>query len=321
MNKTYSIHATIAGLLLLGALAACNDKEMCDLPHPHPGNIAFTLDWGNATPQEVQTVLLPYTDRQDLPSPDAPVTDPDRLAPGRYHLLAYTATAENLEVRQGTATVTNVGADGFLPPVGELYAGYADLTVGSEETTRVTLTMQPRTRLLQLTLRVAEGEADRVQSLTATLQGVLASRVIDPVLASATTASRAGEATGSISLTFTPDAGGSVYTAAHRLLGFDPEARLLLSVTLTDTEGGENTHTYDVTDPLRDFNNPPTGTAPNPPFELEGSISLPPSPDPEEPETPEEPSPATPQFSIGGWQPATPAQGGADMEIPEERQQ
>ena len=110
MNKLYPLHATIGSLLLLGALAACNDKQMCDLPHPHPGRAVLTYDWGTATPRDVQLEVLPYDDPLATPATathtPADGTTLDRLAPGRYHALAYTE-AERLSVSNGTAAVTD----------------------------------------------------------------------------------------------------------------------------------------------------------------------------------------------------------------------
>lgn len=310
MKRTY-IHTLMGSLLLLGALAACNDKQMCDLPHPHPGRAVLTYDWGTTTPREVQLEVLAYDDGQGLHPTDSP-SDLEQLAPGRYHAFAYTPGAENLGVEHGTATVTGE-TDGYLPSVGDLWAGYADFVVQSEENTEAAVDLNPCTRQLELALRIAAGETGRVQAISATLQGVLRQRVIDPLLEQAYSRAATNPA-GSIRLDFALNEDGTAYVASHRLLGFATGTRLTLALTVTDADGQSDTQDFDLTEELEDFDT--SGSFPSDAFELDADITLPETPDPEpEPEPEPDPEPASPLFGISGWTPADGTTGDAGMEL------
>lgn len=308
MNKLYPLHATIGSLLLLGALAACNDKQMCDLPHPHPGRAVLTYDWGTATPRDVQLEVLPYDDPLATPATathtPADGTTLDRLAPGRYHALAYTE-AERLSVSNGTAAVTDTEDDGCLPSVGDLWAGSTHLTIESGTDTRATIGLQPCTRLLRIVLNAGQGDPTQVQSLTGLLTGVRTSRVIDPWLAGQVPATAATTATGSIRLHFTPTDDGTAFAAEHRLLGLDPAQGITLTLTLTTDDGRDDTQDYDLTDELEDFDDfdNPGADDPDDPFDLGGDIDLIVT------------SPIDALFSISGWGQVDSTEGGADMEI------
>ena len=315
MNKLYPLHATIGSLLLLGALAACNDKDelMCDLPHPHPGHAVIAYGWGTATPHAngVRLTLLPGDDPAATPAYDAltPATGItlDRLAPGTYHALAHTE-AEAVSINAGTAYATPTD-DGHLPPVGDLRAGTARLAIESDRDTRTDIALQPCTRLLRIALRAdATEDPAQVASLTGILTGVRARRTIDPWLANAAP-EPATPATGSIRLTFALNADGTAFTAGQRILGIDPTADVTLSLTLTTTDGRTDSQDYDLDDELDDFDNPdsdpdnPGGDDPDNPFDLEGDIDLTIT------------SPVDALFGISGWGQVDNTQGGADMEI------
>lgn len=307
MNKLYPLHATIGSLLLLGALAACNDKQMCDLPHPHPGRAVLTYDWGTATPREVQLEVLAYDNPLATPATPTPTpadgTTLDRLAPGRYHALAYTE-AEHLSVSTGTASVTDTD-DGYLPSVGDLWAGHTNLSIESDRDTRATISLQPCTRLLRIVLNAGEGDPTRVQSLSGILTGVRTNRIIDPWLAGQAADKATTSATGSINLHFSPTGDGTAFAAEHRLLGLDPAQGITLTLTLTTDDGRDDTQDYDLTDELEDFDdfdNPGTED-PDDPFDLGGDIDLIVT------------SPIDALFGISGWGQVDNTQGGADMEV------
>lgn len=301
MKRTY-IHTLMGSLLLLGALAACNDKQMCDLPHPHPGRAVLTYDWGTATPREVQLEVLAYDGGQGLHPTDSP-SDLEQLAPGRYHAFAYTE-AEHLSVSTGTASVTDTD-DGYLPSVGDLWAGHTNLSIESDRDTRATISLQPCTRLLRIVLNAGEGDPTRVQSLSGILTGVRTSRIIDPWLAGQAAAKATTSATGSINLHFSPTGDGTAFAAEHRLLGLDPAQGITLTLTLTTDDGRDDTQDYDLTDELEDFDdfdNPGTED-PDDPFDLGGDIDLIVT------------SPVDALFGISGWGQVDNTQGGADMEV------
>lgn len=304
-NKPYStaIRTLLGGLLLTATLAACNDKEMCDLPHPHPGHVDLTYHWGTATAQDVQLTLSPYdteTTPPVGPAAYADITPPqgirlDQLAPGRYHALAYTAQAQHLSIDRGIATAETDG-NGYLPSVGDLRAGCTTLTVESDQDTQASIGLQPCTRLLRITLHYGQGDPTRVQSLTGVLTGLRTSRVIDSHLAQdiATPASPAGSA----ALTFAPTADGAAFSAEHRLLGLNAEATVSLTLTLHTDDGRQDTQTYDLRKALNSLDTPA-----DTPFEVNANIDLTVT------------QALAPLFTIKDWGQTDSSTGGADMEL------
>ena len=101
----------------------------------------------------MQLEVLPYDDPLATPA----TATLDRLAPGRYHALAYTE-AEHLSVSNGTAAVTDTEDDGCLPSVGDLWAGSTHLTIESGTDTRAAIGLQPCTRLLRIVLNAGQGD-------------------------------------------------------------------------------------------------------------------------------------------------------------------
>lgn len=302
-NKRHILHTAIGGLLLLGVLAACNDKEMCDLPHPHPGYINLTYHWGTATAQDVQLTLAPYGTDATAPTDPAAYEDItpsagtrlEQVAPGRYHALACTARAQHLRIDRGIATAEADG-DGYLPSVDDLWAGCTTLLVESDREKQATISLQPYTRLLRITLHYGQGDPSRVQSLTGVLTGLRTSRVIDNHLARdiAAPASPAG----TVALTFAPTADGTAFGTEHRLLGLDAEAAVNLTLTLRTDDGRQDTQTYNLRRTLNGLDTPSAT-----PLEVNAEIDL----------TLTEA--ATPLFNIRDWGETENSEGDADMEL------
>ena len=301
---THKLPILCSGLLLL-ALAACYDNDSpTAASQPRPGSATIVPDWGDAEGAAVRTLVMAYAQDGSL-SPGS--LSHENLTPGRHRAFAYTPAARHLAVEGGIAGI-NAGAGDVLPSVGELWTGHADFDVEEDRETAVTLPMQPRTRLLRLSLRIEDGDPQRVRSLTATLSGVRRWRVVDPVQALAATnagtrADGGDDAGGTVRLDFALDAEGAAYTAAARLLGLVPGAKHRLRLTLTNIEGNPDTQEYDLTDDLAGFEGEGGEGEALPPaaFSLEGGITL--------------PQPVRPQFGISGWTPAGDTEGGADMDV------
>lgn len=298
---THKLPTLLCSGLLLLALAACYDNDSPTAePQPRPGSATIVPDWGDAEGTAVRTLVMAYGEDGSL-SPGS--LSHENLTPGHYRAFAYTPAAHNLRVEYGIATVEGGGS--ILPHVGELWTGHADFDVEAGRETTVTIPMQPQTRLLELSLRIDDGDPQLVSSLTATLTGVRRSRIVDPVQAqlvtnAATRADRDTDAGGTIRLDFALDAGGTAYTASARLLGLQPGAEHRLRLTLTKPNGYTDSQDYDLTDDLAGFED---GDAALPPggFGLEGGINL--------------PQPVRQQFGISGWTPAGDTEGGADMDV------
>ena len=298
MTHHHTLYHTLCGLCLLAALAACNDKEMCDLPHPHPGQAVVTYDWNGAQPQDVQLSLYPRDADAQLSPAYADVTPSDgirldMLAPGQYHASAHTAGMQNLDIAQGAATARADG-DGYLASVDNLRAGQTTLTVESDQDTQASIGLSPCTRLLRVTLRCNQGDPTRVQSLTGILTGIRARRVFDANLA----ADRTPAPAGSIRLDFAPTADGTAFSAEHRVLGLETGAAARLTLTLRTDDGRTDTQTYDLRQALNGLDTPA-----DTPFEANAGIDLTVT------------SALAPLFGIDGWGQTDGSTGGADMEL------
>lgn len=262
--------------LLTFALAAslmtsCVKDELYDTPHPDKGAVVVTADWsGKSAEAQVpeKYVLRIGTDEQTT-GKETTVFD-KLLAPGSYDLLAYNVP-QGMTVDGTTATVSTLPDGTIEPNPGYLFSAAKAITVTADDTLRVTLPMEQRTRELTLTLRLAPGDENRLQSTAATLTGIVSA--IDLV---------SGEAVGTEGGTVAPSfvlgmddalvrsTGTPVLTATLRLLGIMPEERQVLALTVTMQDCYTTTLTSDLTEALKDF-----GKGELKPLELGAALEMP----------------------------------------------
>ncbi len=182
---------------------------------------------------------------------------------GEYDILAYnipqymTVTDDVASVDKADGTSSSL-TDYIVPQPGSLFSGKARISITDNDTTRIVISVVPRTRDMHICLTVTEGDPERIVSVTGTLNGVAeAYDLWNETLY--------GDAA-STSPTFSRD--GDQVTADLRLLGINSDVQsLTLHILLSngDTLDVES----DLTTLLADFNNDTT------PFTLTGDLHIP----------------------------------------------
>lgn len=229
-------HKTYITLLLLLPLAACSvDNNYYHTPHPDRGAV---------------TVRTGYTDKHSLmigATTDAVQgeenTFSELLVEGRYTLTAFNVPEGMTAV--GSVLTVNTLPDGTLTPrPGELRSNAMQINVLKDDTLHVSLPLQQRTRRLVLKLTARGGDVSTIASTEAALTGI--APAIDV---------RAGKLTGTpatVKPLFTLT--GGVLTAELNLTGIFPDEKQMFTITLTATDGQQQTLKQDLTEALAAFN-------------------------------------------------------------------
>lgn len=252
-------------------LTGCVKDDLYNTPHPDKGAVKVTTDWTGCSSDAV----LPATHILRIGSEEQPVssetdTFKSLFLPGQQSLLVY-HRAEGITIDGDIATV-NTRADGTLEPMpGFLFSAAKDLDIVADDTVRVTAVMQQHIRTLELTLKLAAGDEDRITRTAATLTGILST--IDM---------RSGAATATGGKTIVPtftigtnregvrSAGQPILSASLRLLGAVTGEKQLLTLALILPDGYVHTVATDLTEMLKNF-----GEAGMEPLELDASLELP----------------------------------------------
>lgn len=232
--------AAFTGAVLLATACDSNDS-LHNTPHPAKGIISLHTDYGEGT-------YFFRTNGYHTPVEASDYCCPDRFEPGEYTLSLYNVPTGMTDTG-GTLSVNRLPDGTLTPQPGTLYAAVTQAQVTADDTLHINLPMPQRTRQLTLRLTVTEGDASRLASTEARLEGIASSlNTADLKLAGDPTA---------VKPVFTLT--GGTLTAPLNLLGIIPSARQTLTVTLTNHDGQSQTLGYDLTEQLSEFN---TGTAP-----------------------------------------------------------
>lgn len=230
-------HKTCITLLLLLPLTACSiDNNYYHTPHPDRGAV---------------TVRTGYTYKHSLmigATTDAVQgeenTFSELLAEGRYTLTAFNVPDGMTAV--GSVLTVNTLPDGTLTPCpGTLMSNATEVQVVKDDTTCVSLPLQQRTRELTLKLTVKSAtDAALIDHAEAILTGI--APAID------VTSNKLTGMPAAVKPLFTLT--GGVLTAELNLTGTFPDERQMLTITLTTTDGQQQTLTQDLTEVLAAFN-------------------------------------------------------------------
>lgn len=183
---------------------------------------------------------------------------PQLLTPASHSLVAYNFT-QGIEVAGAMATVA-VEADGLLvPEPGYLFTHSSPVTITADDTTRVEMPMQQRTRDLYIRLTITEGDAARVASVNGRLDGIAAG--LDLQRGTLTADAGAVEPVFAVN--------GNSVESHVRLLGI-AGSRQTLVIEVAFTDGRSQTVESDVTQLLANF-----GSDMTTPAEIRGNLLLP----------------------------------------------
>ncbi len=248
-------------------LTSCVKDDLYDTPHPDRGAVVVTADWsGRSTEADIpQAYTLRIGEKEQSVSATTNVFDA-LLAPDSYGLTIYN-TPEGISINGNTATVDGISdgtkAAGCIEPQpGYLFASHQEINVAADDTLRVTAPMRQYVRRLDIELTATEGDYNRVQSATATLDGVATAVDI--------TTGALADTPAQTTTAFTQD--GGTFTLHFRLLGIVPTAVQTLTVSILFTDGDTQTVVSDLTEQLAGFNSGDTQTVP---VKLTGDLRLP----------------------------------------------
>lgn len=233
MNMNRITH--IALLLLLPVTACDVDDALYDTPHPDKGAVTVTTDCAGS-----QRLVINNT--------SATVQGETNVFPALLDEDTYTLTAFNMpEGMTATGGVVSVNTlpDGTLAPQpGELRSNVTRINVVKDDTLRVILSLQQRTRRLILKLTTEGGDASVIASTDAVLKGIA------PAIDASTNKLAGTPAV--VKPLFTLADG--VLTAEVNLLGVFPDEKQTFTITITATDGQRQILEQDLSEALATFN-------------------------------------------------------------------
>lgn len=257
-NKKTHYTAILTAALVLSSFTSCVKDELFNTPHPDKGVVIVTTDWSAKSAEAV----MPQSYTLRVGTEEQNVSEfinmfKTLLPQGRYELTAYN-TPEHIGVSGNTATVAE-SKTGYVEPMpGYLFTAHQAIDVTADDTLRVTVPVKQLVRLLNVELSVTEGDYSRVQSATATLDGVASE--VDIV-----TEERSAVAKTQNILVQNE----SKFTTSFRLLGVVPSASRTLTVSILFSNGDTKQIDSDITGQLAAFNDRTE------PMTLTGNLLLP----------------------------------------------
>lgn len=272
-------------------LTGCVKDELYNTPHPDKGAVQITTDWtGRSSDAVLPESYILHIGREEQTSRNTDSAKPatrstgseeqtvsgetnlfkSLLLPGTQSLLVY-HQAEGITISGTTATV-NTLEDGTLNPMpGFLFSAAEELDVPKDDTLKVTVPMMQHIRTLALTLKLNNGDEQRIAGTTAALTGI--APAVD--LTTGNVTATEGKAVVPV-FTLGTDAaksratGNPVLTASLRLLGVMTGEKQELSIAVALTNGTVQTIKTDLTEALKNF-----GSGEIEPLVLDATLTLP----------------------------------------------
>lgn len=272
VRKTvFSVCAAMITLATVFLQTGCVKDELYNTPHPDKGAVQITTDWTGRSSDAVmptEHILRIGSEEQTVNSEINNFKS--LLLPGTQSLLVY-HQADGITISGTTATV-NTLEDGTLNPMpGFLFSVAKELDVPKDDTLKVTVPMMQHIRTLALTLKLNNGDEQRIAGTTAALTGI--APAVD--LTTGNVAATEGKAVVPV-FTLGTDAvksratGNPVLAASLRLLGVMTGEKQELSIAVALTNGTVQTIKTDLTEALKNF-----GSGEIEPLALDAALTLP----------------------------------------------
>ena len=227
---------THIALLLLLPITACNtDDALYNTPHPNKGAVTVTTDCADTHRLMINETTATVRGETNV--------FPALLDEGNYTLAAFNHP-ESMTATAGVISV-NILPDGTLAPQpGELRSNVMQIDVAKDDTLRVSLPLQQRTRRLTLKMTTEGGDASIIASTDAVLTGI--APAID------VTTNKLTGTPATVKPLFTLADG--MLTAELNLIGVFPDEKQMFTITITATDGQQQTLKQDLTEAFVTFN-------------------------------------------------------------------
>lgn len=232
----------------LTMLTSCIKHEVFNTEHPDSGALVVTTDFSEHSAEALLPASYIINVGQWQQKAEGETNVFDRLlAPQTYDMLVYNE-ADGISISDGQATVNALihnGRQEIEPTPGYLFGSFQQISIAEDDTTRVRALMRQYIKRLNVSLNVKEGDYSRVEKAECTLSGVETSVSL--------LSSKLSGVASSITNSLTQE--GSRMSTFFRILGIVPTAKQTLTLTLTYTNGDQETIDSDITDLLDDTNN------------------------------------------------------------------
>lgn len=256
---------TVSALIAM-SLSSCVKKPIYKTSHPDKGAVVLTADWSEALSEAYIPSIWAYrvNGSEAFYAENQTHCHSGLLLPGKHKLLAYNEPQDI--TLDGTRAVVDTVPEGLLVAQPEyLYSATQELEMVQDDTLRVTIPMKRLLIPLSMKVTLDPASVDNVADIKASLSGVSDAVDLETWEIGKTPKSVMLDV---VSLGKASDAvTGDKIELKCRIVGICPDEKQILTVTITNKDGVENTVTSDLTEELEGIN---TGKDP---VELEGSIS------------------------------------------------
>lgn len=261
-------------IIIIAALfiTSCYKSDLSDTTHPAEGKVAVSIELptGDIPPSDGYTIIF---NGETFTTTDYSTTLDAIVEPGEYYVYVYSNTAAiNIEDRtsvDGTIIATAESDEENVKSLNDhAYFGMQRVVVTADAVVTSNISMSQISRDINFNLQIAEGDSDRITSISSQLSGVTSQweciddtphgidTTIDPSLAQGASIVRSSVDNGYI-------------TGSIRVLGINGDEQNL-TINLTYSDGKTQKIVSDISDELSEVNSNKST-----PITLSGDINTP----------------------------------------------
>lgn len=274
--KTYN-YALMATFIML--LSSCVKHELYDIEHQDKGALVVTADFSSRSAEaNVPASYFIALSSGEEWGEDAIVNEVQGttnvfgklLEPMTYNMLVYNQP-DGITINGTTATVNSVQTKSRASSIqieatpDYLFGAFRQVSIAEDDTTWVTVKMKQYVKLINLKFNIKEGDKDRIASVDCSIDGVQLSIDLATGILSDYSAFVSNEMI----------VGDDKLTTNFRVLGVVTSEKQILSITITYTDGTEETIEEDISDIIDGINDEEGNDGETPSIDIDADISLP----------------------------------------------